>query len=127
MADEVNDCSCTGTRSCLLCEKNNSCAKGKNILNSERHANDISRHFLCLDCYGVVEFGEECSHNVTEQSNKLITGITVIQDFISEEEERLIVREIDQTCWKASQSGRRKQVWTKFILTTGSPIFLSSY
>jgi len=39
-----------------------------------------------------------------------LKGVSVIPDFVNEDEERTIVTEIDKTIWKASQSGRRKQV-----------------
>ena len=37
-------------------------------------------------------------------------GVTVIKEFVSSEEEREIVSEIDRSQWAESQSGRRKQV-----------------
>ena len=37
-------------------------------------------------------------------------GVTVVKEFISREEEREIVAEIDRSQWAESQSGRRKQV-----------------
>lgn len=37
-------------------------------------------------------------------------GVKIIQDFISEEEERDLMNSIDEVPWDLSQSGRRKQV-----------------
>lgn len=39
-----------------------------------------------------------------------LEGVIVILDFVGESEELSIVKEIDRTIWKSSQSGRRKQV-----------------
>ena len=39
-------------------------------------------------------------------------GVTVVKEFVSREEEREIVLEIDRSQWAESQSGRRKQVKT---------------
>lgn len=38
-----------------------------------------------------------------------LEGVSVILDFVGESEELSIVKEIDRTIWKSSQSGRRKQ------------------
>ena len=38
-------------------------------------------------------------------------GVTVVKEFVSREEEREIVVEIDRNQWAESQSGRRKQVY----------------
>lgn len=37
-------------------------------------------------------------------------GVTVVKDFMSRDEERNIVSQIDAHQWAESQSGRRKQV-----------------
>lgn len=52
-------------------------------------------------------------------------GVTVIKEFVSREEEREIVAEIDRSQWAESQSGRRKQVYKctlRFQSITGAII-----
>jgi hypothetical protein len=38
------------------------------------------------------------------------SGVFVVRDFISQDEESRLVSTIDETPWMVSQSGRRKQV-----------------
>ena len=52
--------------------------------------------------------------------------VTVVKDFVSEEEERCIVAEIDGSRWAESQSGRRKQVSLCGIINTAEPQFTGS-
>ena len=55
------------------------------------------------------DHGEDCLN---------FPGVQIIQDFVSEEEEKHIVEEIYKVPWIVSQSGRRKQVWTLFYFTS---------
>ena len=46
----------------------------------------------------------------------LFEGVTIAQNFVTEEEESNLVREIDKSPWVNSQSGRRKQANTIIFL-----------
>ena len=52
-----------------------------------------------------------CSHH-TELGMPFDTfeGVTVVKDFLSQQEEASVVSAIDSEHWASSQSGRRKQV-----------------
>lgn len=42
-------------------------------------------------------------------------GVTVVQDFLTHQEEKELIEAIDQQPWVESQSGRRKQVQTRHV------------
>ena len=100
-------CGCKGLRSCLLCEQlkpaqlsptSETCVKlfqcrkcGKLFQRS------LASNFICTsDC-------------VAASSNTEFNGVTVIEQFVDEKEERNLIQEIDKSGWAESQSGRRKQ------------------
>lgn len=106
MAAQVSKCcACSGTRSCLVCE--NSTADK----NEAEDKDIITKYYFCSVCKSAVKSRGMCSHSEdSEKVDKLIDGLYVFEDFISEAEENDVVSEIDKTIWKPSQSGRRKQV-----------------
>lgn len=101
---ERKACGCKGIRCCLQCEGGEKAPSSSGV-----------QHFLlCILCGETVlsaGAGEDCKHHVKlEQNIPSLKGITVVRNFVSEEEENGIVTEIDKTVWSKSQSGRRKQV-----------------
>jgi hypothetical protein len=58
--------------------------------------------------------GGEASDVCPRRGAAMPDGVTVVKEFISREEEREIVAEIDRSQWAESQSGRRKQVYRTF-------------
>ncbi|XP_068678075.1 alpha-ketoglutarate-dependent dioxygenase alkB homolog 4-like [Montipora foliosa] len=109
------ECSCTGIRKCLLCENN---VKLQNTLRNtitEEFSKKQRRYKLCIMCGKTLSYDKKCIHvkdltsSVDAENGTTLHGVDVIRDFVSEFEERSIVREIDETIWKPSQSGRRKQ------------------
>lgn len=103
----VESCGCTGIRTCLLCEDKKT---SKNTLEDE-NGKTIQQYKFCIFCGETFLVGQECMHRKDIDNEKIkLEGITVIQDFVNEIEEKTIVADIDKTVWKPSQSGRRKQV-----------------
>jgi len=83
-------CGCKGHRSCLVCEKEYGI---KSVFNYD---NLPTKYYQINGDNGELE--------------KLgFSGINIITDFISEEEERKLIEDIDLIPWDKSQSGRRKQ------------------
>ena len=128
---EQRTCACRGVRSCLLCERPAEAA--------DRIKGSTTVFYQCYRCGVIVEekLAEPdsddslffvCSGGCCRQEKKVLStakegtglkeflngivfeGVTVVKDFISREEERDIVSQIDAHQWAESQSGRRKQV-----------------
>ncbi|XP_075706927.1 alpha-ketoglutarate-dependent dioxygenase alkB homolog 4 [Rhinoderma darwinii] len=90
-------CGCKGIRSCLLCE---SPAGG---LPNSLHK---TKSFVYIPEEGIAKG--------VEQSDASgwwfpFPGVTLIKEFVTEDEERAMVHAMDQDHWRLSQSGRRKQ------------------
>ena len=65
----------------------------------------------CITCCKAFKDSENTkhpNHNPVKYEN--FSGIFVKPDFITGEEEKAIVKQIEQTEWVKSQSGRQKQV-----------------
>lgn len=112
MAASEEDCACSGIRKCLLCEDKGRLKKISQHTVEEEHTKTIQRYNFCNFCGRTFPKDQEiCLHHKDIEENKIrLKGVTVLPDFVNEYEERMIVTEIDKTIWKASQSGRRKQV-----------------
>ena len=54
-----------------------------------------------------VVLAAHCTHHTQEYLD--FPGVLVIDDFVSEEEEKNLINEVDKKKWEGSQSGRRKQ------------------
>ena len=119
-------CGCRGTRTCLLCERD----KGRLPRNEDTSAYSL---YQCHNCgkIGPIEDCEEdpaerplyacrepcrpaavlCSlHTGLGMPFDTFEGVTVVKDFLSQQEEATVVSAIDSEHWASSQSGRRKQV-----------------
>ncbi|KAJ1185256.1 hypothetical protein NDU88_002050 [Pleurodeles waltl] len=94
-------CGCKGIRSCLLCEPLKEADGGQPNSADERKAT-----FVYCPTSGLA-IGEESS----EFSGWTFpfSGVVLINDFVNEDEERMMTSMMDQDTWKESQSGRRKQ------------------
>ncbi|XP_066455751.1 alpha-ketoglutarate-dependent dioxygenase alkB homolog 4 [Eleutherodactylus coqui] len=90
-------CGCKGIRSCLLCE---SLAGG---LVRELHE---TKSFVYVPEEGVAE-GIVASDAAGWWFP--FPGVTLIEGFVTEDEERAMVHAMDEDGWRLSQSGRRKQ------------------
>ena len=111
MAAAEVECGCTGIRKCLLCED-----KDIPINTLKEDCSKNNRQYkLCIICGDTLPADEQCTHKEPAGEKDslplaVLEGVTVVKDFVSELEEQMIVKEIDRTIWKPSQSGRRKQV-----------------
>ncbi|XP_053312802.1 alpha-ketoglutarate-dependent dioxygenase alkB homolog 4 [Spea bombifrons] len=92
-------CACKGVRSCLLCESVNDGV----VLQMERNR---AHSFIYSPNKGMALGIEN-----TDSAGWWIPfpGVCLIQDFVTQEEEKEMVHLMDQEEWKPSQSGRRKQ------------------
>jgi hypothetical protein len=111
------DCACSGIRSCLLCES------AKDVKNSlefdSNHETKLKTLIFCVQCqklYSETVFQEDFLQNSVQSCSKqdcfedIVSGITVIEDFITKNEEEFMLAEIEKFPWQVSQSGRQKQV-----------------
>ena len=112
-------CGCTGIRTCLICEEKKRprkptiepslttlymCPNCGRIFSTSGTAAISSSPPLQL-CSPLCTSGEPVLHAAPE-----LKEVSVVKDFVTEEEERSIVAEIDSSRWAESQSGRKKQV-----------------
>ncbi|XP_029375565.1 alpha-ketoglutarate-dependent dioxygenase alkB homolog 4 [Echeneis naucrates] len=95
--DSVDSCACKGIRRCLMCEG----FKGKVPLEAGGHK--VVHHFL----YNPEQRLAICKD--VEATSLPFPGIFLWENFVSEEEERVLINSMDQDIWNQSQSGRRKQ------------------
>jgi len=114
MAASKENCVCSGIRKCLMCEDTGRLKKISQHALKEEHAITIQRYNFCTFCGRTYFKDQDCLHHdhkvIDHEEDKMgLKGVSVIPDFVNEDEERTIVTEIDKTIWKASQSGRRKQ------------------
>lgn len=117
---DVN-CGCKGVRFCVQCKDSERIRKlretpdeqNQKLLNYSIY---VYKHGKCfkasqLKLESSVTDIQEAMDNVEEDSEAFeINGINLLFDFLSEEEEERLVKEIDMKEWALSQSGRRKQV-----------------
>ncbi|KAK9412438.1 alpha-ketoglutarate-dependent dioxygenase alkB 4 [Crotalus adamanteus] len=89
---EPSGCGCKGIRSCLLCEAAPPPQKSANFV------------YCPLTGFAVGEKQSEFEGWAFE-----FPGVFLLEDFINTDEEYQMVELMDQSIWKPSQSGRRKQ------------------
>ncbi len=126
---ERRPCSCNGVRTCLLCEPIETqdslsgdsltivqcCVCGRFLT---RRPDSAKEELLrcappppCTPSSVSTPTLNHCQSELGALPKGLgFNGVTVIRDFIGEEEERELVTRIDQSQWVRSQSGRCKQV-----------------
>ncbi|XP_028938217.1 alpha-ketoglutarate-dependent dioxygenase alkB homolog 4 [Ornithorhynchus anatinus] len=96
--EAAGGCGCRGVRSCLLCERPGTPPK-------DLPDQTVARFVYCPET-GLAQGAE-----ATEVQGRAFPfpGVTLLEDFVSAEEEARMVRLMDRDPWKPSQSGRRKQ------------------
>ncbi|XP_076453249.1 alpha-ketoglutarate-dependent dioxygenase alkB homolog 4-like [Babylonia areolata] len=100
---EAESCGCKGIRSCFICEGRKSDAGYKTAESSQP-----TIYTYCSEC--CIAFQETSTRHPEHHSNSMpFKGITILQDFISKEEEDLLQDHIYKAPFVLSQSGRRKQ------------------
>jgi alkylated DNA repair protein alkB family protein 4 len=108
-----NLCVCKGIRSCSKCETTFNCRlKQKTICET----NDVKTFIYCNKCGDKAfshQFSDHFLHSdLTSINSKdyiLIDGLFLLEEVITEKEEKELIKKIDSIDWINSQSGRRKQ------------------
>lgn len=67
-----------------------------------RKKEDTESHVTCVP--------QKVFHSHLSLPDLEFDGVTVVQEFISDDQEQALVQAIDRQPWAESQSGRRKQV-----------------
>jgi len=115
-------CACTGIRSCRLCISSQRVKalitvkpyadytvyvriKNGNIRRVSDLTPDSSLDDICKAVHCDLS-----GHREDTTTNSLFSGITLVENFLTEAEESLLIEAIDRGTWSGSQSGRRKQV-----------------
>lgn len=96
------DCGCKSFRTCLQCEKS------YGLEESQRDKSEVEAGKFPT----VFEFDpktNEIHEDGKEEERRPFKGIKIIENFVTEEEEARLVKDLDDIPWDASQSGRRKQ------------------
>ncbi|XP_007938327.1 alpha-ketoglutarate-dependent dioxygenase alkB homolog 4 [Orycteropus afer afer] len=96
----LQECGCKGIRTCLICERQRSGDPSWQVPPQKR-----DRFMYCAHT-GWAVGAEESDF---EGWAFPFPGVTLIEDFVTREEEAELVRLMDRDPWKLSQSGRRKQ------------------
>lgn len=107
-------CGCRGIRTCALCDKDKLTAEVgipflvifSSVL-QPCNVNETSFIF-CNTCSRASCGNHIC--NTADNFSFSFTSVTVVPDFVTAEEEKFLLKEIDANSWYVSQSGRRKQV-----------------
>lgn len=101
-------CGCKGCRTCLICETE----YGAQSLNLQNILNKQNSYVYCPFCnkaykgWDANSYQEHPSH-----SGEAIAypGVYIMPDFLTEDEEVILTKNLDEIPWDISQSGRRKQ------------------
>ncbi|KAI5608390.1 alpha-ketoglutarate-dependent dioxygenase alkB-like 4 isoform 1, partial [Silurus asotus] len=95
---QTANCGCKGVRTCLICETDED---KRHLLKSK-----ASVHYDFV--YNQEsELAVPVAGNIQEAFP--FPGVFLLENFVSEDEERELVASMDQEIWRESQSGRRKQ------------------
>ncbi|XP_063812132.1 alpha-ketoglutarate-dependent dioxygenase alkB homolog 4-like isoform X1 [Pseudophryne corroboree] len=90
-------CGCKGIRSCLQCE-----SPGRALPRGAQQ----TKLFIYIPEHGIAQ-GIQNTHS--DGWWFPFPGVSLIEDFVTEDEEKEMVHAMDQDEWRISQSGRRKQ------------------
>lgn len=106
-------CGCKGIRSCLLCENQQPTSEVSLQVGDVFYFCPLCEELRCIPKSKVIEnFSPDDLHNFCTEESKTsfsIGGITVINNFITPDEENILLEEIEKYSWVVSQSGRYKQ------------------
>lgn len=101
-------CGCKGCRTCLICETQYGAKKFKLQLDLDKEKGYVYCP-LCNKAWKGWELDTYKQHPYHNGESILYPGIYIKLDFITEEEEKDLMKNIDEMPWDVSQSGRRKQ------------------
>ena len=97
-------CGCKGFNSCYICE-NEYGITPRDAAQEEVNKYDQVKN-LCILCYQLYT-EKECLN--CNEIHSAFPGIKVIRNFVTANEEKELIEELDKIPWDVSQSGRRKQ------------------
>lgn len=104
--DRSEFCGCKGVRTCIKCETEYG-YENKNLVEFTEDT-----YVYCPYCnkawqgYDIYEYRSHPNHS---GKSFPLDGVYIQEDFISEEEAKNVMKELDDLPWDKSQSGRRKQ------------------
>ena len=100
-------CGCKGFNSCLICEAEFGIESSDPA--QERIDQFEEEREFCIDCSRL--FNKKNDENCCEKTSEepVFQGIKIIRDFITLDEEKTLLEDLDEAPWTTSQSGRRKQ------------------
>jgi len=99
-------CGCKSFRTCILCEIEFGLKSSLLQELDEKLEQGKVFHY----CFKTGECIEESDDKDEEEKTRLkFPGIHIVPDFLSKDEEKVLVEELDTLPWDSSQSGRRKQ------------------
>ncbi|XP_026757736.2 alpha-ketoglutarate-dependent dioxygenase alkB homolog 4 [Galleria mellonella] len=101
-------CGCKGCRTCLICETEYGAENLKLQLEFDKNIGYVYCPF-CNKAWKGWDMNIYKQHPDHEGDSIEFPGVYIQMDFISEEEERFLMKNIDEVPWDISQSGRRKQ------------------
>jgi len=100
-------CGCKGFNSCFTCETE--CGITPSDPTQDRINQYEEEREFCILCSRLfVNTGAACNCEKSSE-NPIFSGIKIIPEFVSVEEETTLLEDLDQAPWSISQSGRRKQ------------------
>lgn len=115
------NCGCKSFRSCLLCESQygivSSDPSHDSLVFKSEYPNQYSYCSECRRLYPLQNWNEclnlelfHASHENNMEQGIPFSGIKIVHNFISNDEEFQLIKDLDDTIpWDLSQSGRRKQ------------------
>jgi hypothetical protein len=128
------ECGCKGARSCVSCRDSDRVKNLRIQPDTEDFshykcyvfANGVAVHCPQLNFRSTIDEVATASRQTHEPMTDLfnLSGISLIEDFLTEQEEADIVSRIDNNEWMLSQSGRRKQVCEQLLKLGSSHLFL---
>jgi alkylated DNA repair protein alkB family protein 4 len=102
-------CACKGVRTCTICENQEANFK-------EYQHDEILQYVYCQKCFmchllktnnDFEDVSNYCNDSLQEKIK--VDGIFLFQNFITDQEEKFLLKEINKNKWIDSQSGRFKQ------------------
>ena len=102
-------CGCKGFNSCLICEAEFGIESSDPA--QERIDQFGEEREFCIDCSRLFnKINDENVHSCEKTSEEpVFQGIKIIRDFVTLDEEKTLLEDLDEAPWTTSQSGRRKQ------------------
>lgn len=109
MENKPRPCGCKGCRTCLVCERDYGIqSKYSDFIVKENGPSYVYCH-LCNKAWSGWDMNVYKDHPNHEGDSIPYPGVFIQLDFLSEQEETDLIKDLDEMAWDISQSGRRKQ------------------